>query len=107
VDSCLEYHPTRTVSHLDLENKHQLSSEPQGRSCLTGFSLFMRHVTLWDLEQKGKIVYVPFNLIQTAVVILFVFSINEEEWASTDYGDAPESASPSTAPFETRLTSRL
>ncbi|KAJ7115347.1 hypothetical protein C8R44DRAFT_794502 [Mycena epipterygia] len=34
---------TKPVSHFDLENKHQLSAEPQGRSCLTGFCLFMRH----------------------------------------------------------------
>ncbi|KAJ7159751.1 hypothetical protein C8R46DRAFT_1194970 [Mycena filopes] len=60
-------------SHKAIENKHQLSAEPQGRSCLSGFSLFMRHVALWDLEQSGEL------------------SINEQEWASTDYGNAPES----------------
>ncbi|KAJ7611561.1 hypothetical protein DFH06DRAFT_1244477 [Mycena polygramma] len=67
MDEILEYHPTKPVSHLDLENKYQLSAEPGGRSCLTGFSLFMRHVALWDMEQAGT------------------------KWASTDYGDAPES----------------
>ncbi|KAF9029392.1 hypothetical protein BDP27DRAFT_1349689 [Rhodocollybia butyracea] len=28
---------------------------PQGRSCLTGFELFMRHVALWEMEQAGEI----------------------------------------------------
>ncbi|KAJ7447582.1 hypothetical protein B0H11DRAFT_2082665 [Mycena galericulata] len=63
----------RIFSHLDLENKHQLSSEPQGRSCLSGFSLFMRHVALWELEKAGEI------------------EINRKDWASTTYGDYPES----------------
>ncbi|KAJ7110779.1 hypothetical protein C8R43DRAFT_1243019 [Mycena crocata] len=61
------------ISHLDLENKSQLSSEPQGRSCLTGLSLFMRHVALWEMEKRGELV------------------IDEKEWASTEYGDSPES----------------
>ncbi|KAF7362639.1 hypothetical protein MVEN_00613000 [Mycena venus] len=65
--------PKRIVAHGDLDNKHQLSSEPQGRSCLTGFSLFMRHVALWEMEKAGEI------------------KINREHWASTDYGDYPES----------------
>ncbi|KAJ7623036.1 hypothetical protein DFH06DRAFT_1104714 [Mycena polygramma] len=73
MNNVLEYNPKKIVSHLDLENKHQLSAEPGGRSCLTGFTLFMRHVALWDMEQSGAV------------------SINEAEWASTDYGDAPES----------------
>ncbi|KAJ6605404.1 hypothetical protein DFH09DRAFT_1067677 [Mycena vulgaris] len=61
------------VSHLDLENRHQTSSEPQERSCLTGFSLFMRHVALWEMEQRGEIV------------------IDEKEWASTQYNDSVHS----------------
>ncbi|KAF9018765.1 hypothetical protein BDP27DRAFT_1355325 [Rhodocollybia butyracea] len=32
-----------------------ITSEPQGRSCLTGFELFMRHVALWEMEQAGEI----------------------------------------------------
>ncbi|KAJ6505774.1 hypothetical protein C8R47DRAFT_1315955 [Mycena vitilis] len=73
MNTVLEYNPKKIVSHLDLENKHQLSAEPGGRSCLTGFTLFMRHVALWDMEQSGAV------------------TINETDWASTDYGDAPES----------------
>ncbi|KAJ6605401.1 hypothetical protein DFH09DRAFT_1300132 [Mycena vulgaris] len=72
IEDCLELRPKRQVSHLDLENKHQLSAEPQGRSCLTGFSLFMRHVALWEMAQRDGIV------------------IDETEWASTEYGDYPE-----------------
>ncbi|KAJ7128823.1 hypothetical protein C8R43DRAFT_1074699 [Mycena crocata] len=64
---------TTICSHLNLENKHQLSAEPQGRSCLTGLSLFMRHVALWEMEQRGEV------------------DIDDKEWASTEYGDAPES----------------
>ncbi|KAJ7164504.1 hypothetical protein C8R46DRAFT_1099739 [Mycena filopes] len=59
----------RVFSHRDLENGHQVSAEPQGRSCLTGFSLFMRHVALWDLEQSGELL------------------IDAKEWVSTDYGN--------------------
>lgn len=51
--------PKPTVSHAHLENKHQLSTEPQNRSCLTGFGLFMRHVALWEMERGGEIEYVP------------------------------------------------
>ncbi|KAJ7473946.1 hypothetical protein FB451DRAFT_1466358 [Mycena latifolia] len=64
---------SQPISHRDLENKHQLSAEPLGRSCLTGFSLFMRHVALWEMAQDGDL------------------TIDENEWASTEYGDAPES----------------
>ena len=42
-------------SHAMLESYAQVSSEPLGRSCLTGFSLFMRHVALWEAEAKGEI----------------------------------------------------
>ena len=42
-------------SHAMLESYKQRSSEPLGKSCLTGFSLFMRHVALWEEEVKGKI----------------------------------------------------
>lgn len=45
-------------SHAMLESNMQRSSEPLGRSCLTGFSLLMRHVALWVEEVKGKIVCV-------------------------------------------------
>ncbi|KAK7057988.1 hypothetical protein R3P38DRAFT_3253024 [Favolaschia claudopus] len=61
------------LSHVDLDNKHQLSSEPQGRSCLTGFSLLMRHVALWEIEKTGEI------------------EIQRDDWASTTYGNGPES----------------
>ncbi|KAJ7623066.1 hypothetical protein DFH06DRAFT_759446 [Mycena polygramma] len=61
------------ISHYDLENKHQISSEPQGRSCLSSFSLFARHVELWDMAHRGEIV------------------IDEDEWALGTYGDFPES----------------
>jgi hypothetical protein len=42
-------------SHAMLESYAQVSSEPLGRSCLTGFPLFMRHVALWETEAKGEI----------------------------------------------------
>ncbi|KAJ7193423.1 hypothetical protein GGX14DRAFT_588656 [Mycena pura] len=42
-------------SHLDLENGDQHSTEPQGQSCLSGFSLFMRHVALWEMERRGEV----------------------------------------------------
>ncbi|KAK7007900.1 hypothetical protein R3P38DRAFT_3211551 [Favolaschia claudopus] len=56
--------------HCDLDSKYQVSSEPQGRSCLSSFSLFMRHVELWDMEQRGEV------------------SIEPDEWANTTYEDS-------------------
>jgi hypothetical protein len=47
-------------SHAMLESYQQVTSEPLGRSCLTGFSLFMRHVALWEQEVEGKISSVVF-----------------------------------------------
>ncbi|KAJ7744118.1 hypothetical protein B0H16DRAFT_1422572 [Mycena metata] len=67
------YTSKKPVSHSVLDNKHQLSAEPQGRSCLSGFTLLMRHVALWDLEKSGDLV------------------IDEKHWASTNYGGPPES----------------
>ncbi|KAJ7263594.1 hypothetical protein B0H12DRAFT_1268045 [Mycena haematopus] len=61
------------IRHSDLENNGQLSSEPQGRSCLSGFSLFMRHVALWEIEQTGEI------------------KIDKRSWASTNYEDPSHS----------------
>ncbi|PBK72559.1 hypothetical protein ARMSODRAFT_1016511 [Armillaria solidipes] len=56
-------------THALLESNVQRSSEPLGRSCLTGFSLFMRHVALWEEEVKGNIV------------------IDDKYWAENTYGD--------------------
>ncbi|KAJ3980043.1 hypothetical protein F5890DRAFT_1543779 [Lentinula detonsa] len=42
-------------SHAMLEDYRQTTSEPLGRSCLTGFGLLMRHVALWELEIEGII----------------------------------------------------
>ncbi len=42
-------------SHAMLESYAQVTSEPLGRSCLTGFMLFMRHVALWEEEAAGNI----------------------------------------------------
>ncbi|KAJ4464596.1 hypothetical protein C8R41DRAFT_859730 [Lentinula lateritia] len=42
-------------SHAMLEGYGQITSEPLGRSCLTGFGLLMRHVALWELEREGII----------------------------------------------------
>ncbi|KAK0239110.1 hypothetical protein EDD85DRAFT_531090 [Armillaria nabsnona] len=56
-------------THALLESNMQRSSEPLGRSCLTGFSLFMRHVALWEEEVKGNIV------------------IDTKYWAENTYGD--------------------
>ncbi|KAJ3795037.1 hypothetical protein GGU11DRAFT_793730 [Lentinula aff. detonsa] len=42
-------------SHAMLEDYRQTTSEPLGRSCLTGFGLLMRHVALWELEREGII----------------------------------------------------
>ncbi|KAF8214866.1 hypothetical protein K438DRAFT_1749937 [Mycena galopus ATCC 62051] len=75
---------TRTV------NYDQLSSEPQGRSCLSGFALFMRHIALWELEKKGEIVYeYPFFLTGVPRVNI-LRRINTKDWASTSY-DSKES----------------
>ncbi|KAJ7128820.1 hypothetical protein C8R43DRAFT_1210328 [Mycena crocata] len=63
----------KKISHRDLENRHQASSEPQGRSCLSGFTLFMRHVALWKMERYGEI------------------SVDDKIWASTEYNDYPHS----------------
>lgn len=40
-----------------LESYAQVTSEPLGRSCLTSFTLFMRHVALWEEEVAGRITY--------------------------------------------------
>ncbi|KAF8325551.1 uncharacterized protein EI90DRAFT_3146663 [Cantharellus anzutake] len=42
-------------SHAMLESYGQITSEPLWRSCLTDFSLFMRHVALWEAEVAGEI----------------------------------------------------
>ncbi|KAJ7046527.1 hypothetical protein C8F04DRAFT_1060811 [Mycena alexandri] len=56
-------------SHAMLESYAEITSEPLGRSCLTGFSLLMRHVALWEQDVEGKI------------------SIFEDLWASDTYGE--------------------
>ncbi|KAJ6493330.1 hypothetical protein C8R45DRAFT_989477 [Mycena sanguinolenta] len=55
-ESSFDERPT-VMSHFDLENDGQVSSEPQGRSCLSGFSLFMRHAALWEIAQTGEVKY--------------------------------------------------
>ncbi|KAJ7224957.1 hypothetical protein B0H12DRAFT_1267871 [Mycena haematopus] len=73
----------KVVCHFDLENDSQVSSEPQGRSCLSGFSLFMRHVALWEIEQTGEIQY-EFHF--------FEFDCEDKRnWASTNYEDLSNS----------------
>ncbi|KAJ7205208.1 hypothetical protein GGX14DRAFT_645057 [Mycena pura] len=47
----------------------QVSTEPQGRSCLSGFSVFMRHVALWEMERRGEV------------------KLRDQEWAATTYSD--------------------
>ncbi|KAG8760742.1 hypothetical protein FRC14_002038 [Serendipita sp. 396] len=56
-------------THALLDTISQVNSEPQVRSCLTGFELFFRHVTLWEQEQDGRIY------------------IQDDVWASTTYND--------------------
>ncbi|KZV86229.1 hypothetical protein EXIGLDRAFT_653432 [Exidia glandulosa HHB12029] len=58
-------------SHAMLEGYGQTTSEPLGRSCLTGFTLFMRHVALWEEEVAGRI------------------KIFEDLYATDTYGDGP------------------
>lgn len=58
-------------SHAMLEGYGQTTSEPLGRSCLTGFSLLMRHVALWEEEVAGKI------------------KIFEDLYATDTYGEGP------------------
>ncbi|KAJ3816571.1 hypothetical protein F5880DRAFT_1619170, partial [Lentinula raphanica] len=41
--------------HDMLEGYGQITSEPLGRSCLTGLHLLMRHVALWEMDQRGEI----------------------------------------------------
>lgn len=50
-------------SHAMLEPYSQNTSEPLGRSCLTGFELFMRHVALWEAEVDGRIRYGPLSVL--------------------------------------------
>ena len=50
-------------SHAMLESYAQVTSEPLGRSCLTGWSLLMRHVALWELEREGKITLVAVTIL--------------------------------------------
>ncbi|KAJ7497784.1 hypothetical protein FB451DRAFT_1335825 [Mycena latifolia] len=68
-----KYSPIKSAkpvfSHAMLESYAQVTSEPLGRSCLTGFSLFMRHVALWEQEVEGKI------------------AIFEDLWATDTYGE--------------------
>jgi hypothetical protein len=42
-------------THALLDTAGQNSSEPQRRSCLSGFELFYRHICLWKAEQEGKL----------------------------------------------------
>ncbi|KAL1691218.1 hypothetical protein GGG16DRAFT_54122, partial [Schizophyllum commune] len=56
-------------THAMLESRGQRTSEPLMRSCLTGFSLLMRHVALWEEEVRGKVV------------------IKEDLWAAETYGE--------------------
>ncbi|KAJ6571755.1 hypothetical protein B0H19DRAFT_667327 [Mycena capillaripes] len=56
-------------SPLDLENGRQVSSEPQAQSCLSGFTLFMRHVALWEMERRDEV------------------EIEKKEWAVAYYGE--------------------
>jgi hypothetical protein len=44
------------VSHAMLESYAQVTSEPLGRSCLTGFTLLMRHAALWEEAVAGNVV---------------------------------------------------
>lgn len=72
-------------SHAMLESYAQITSEPLGRSCLTGFSLLMRHVALWEQDVEGKISYVqslrlPFDPLKS-------FRIFEDLWATDTYGE--------------------
>ncbi|KAL1762846.1 hypothetical protein FB107DRAFT_198438, partial [Schizophyllum commune] len=56
-------------THAMLESRGQRTSEPLTRSCLTGFSLLMRHVALWEEEVRGKV------------------AIKEDLWAAETYGE--------------------
>ncbi|KDQ15117.1 hypothetical protein BOTBODRAFT_32093 [Botryobasidium botryosum FD-172 SS1] len=58
------------ITHAMVDGRVPGTADPGGRSCLTGFTLFMRHVALWEAEVAGKIV------------------IQEDVWASTDYAEA-------------------
>lgn len=49
--------------HMKLEPYMQNTSEPLGRSCLTGFELLRRHVALWEGEVEGRILYGPFAVV--------------------------------------------
>ncbi|KAF7305479.1 hypothetical protein HMN09_00800700 [Mycena chlorophos] len=61
-------HPLR-CNPTDLENGRQVSSEPQDRSCLSGLSLFMRHVGLWEMERREEV------------------QIENRTWALASYGE--------------------
>lgn len=76
----------KQVTHKMLENKHQTSGEPQGKSALTGFNIFMRHVALWELAQRGKVVYV-FLRLPYSVTSHKNRIAPETQWSSTTYED--------------------
>ncbi|TRM65507.1 hypothetical protein BD626DRAFT_616231 [Schizophyllum amplum] len=59
-----------SFSHAMLESRGQRTSEPLIRSCLTSFTLFLRHVALWEEEAKGK-----------------SSQIKEDLWAAETYGE--------------------
>lgn len=66
-----KYHPIESAkpvfSHAMLESRIQRTKEPLGRSCLTSFSLLMRHVALWEEEVKGNIVWVLASTLKSCI----------------------------------------
>lgn len=63
----------RTYQHSFLETRVQKTAEPGSRSCLTGFTLLMRHARLWELAAKGQIKFdePPFLLLFDLGLIIF------------------------------------
>lgn len=44
-----------TVSHAWLQERYQVSEDPQRRSVLSNLTLFLRHVALWEHEVAGTV----------------------------------------------------
>ncbi|KAJ3781240.1 hypothetical protein GGU10DRAFT_299913 [Lentinula aff. detonsa] len=63
-------------SHAMLEDHRQNTSEPLGRSCLTGFGLLMRHVALWELEREG-------------IIEIYEHIFAEDAYNNNGYDDTP------------------
>ena len=52
ISQLLEALHTSSITRREIEYDQQRSPEPQGTSCLTGLEVLMRHVALWEGDQR-------------------------------------------------------